>query len=82
MTYARPYDLLVVGELNVDLILTGDVVPQFGQVEKLLDDMTLCAGSSCAIFAAAAAKMGLRVLYASVVGDDAFGRFMLDALNA
>ncbi len=31
---ARPYDVLVVGELNVDIILTGDVVPAFGQVES------------------------------------------------
>jgi sugar/nucleoside kinase (ribokinase family) len=77
----RPYDLLVVGELNVDIILTGDVVPQFGQVEKLVDDLTICAGSSSAIFAAGAAKMGLRVLYASRVGDDLFGHYMLEALR-
>jgi len=82
LTRSRPYDVLVVGELNVDIILTGDVVPEFGQVEKLVDDLTVCAGASGGIFAASAAKMGLRVLYCSVVGDDPFGRFMLDALQA
>jgi hypothetical protein len=30
-------DILVVGELNPDLILRG-VVPEFGQVEKIVDD--------------------------------------------
>lgn len=77
---ARPYDVLVVGELNVDIILTGDVVPAFGQVEKLVDDLTVCAGASGAIFAAGAAKMGLAVRYGSTIGDDLFGRFMLGAL--
>lgn len=76
----RVYDVLIVGELNVDIILTGDVTPVFGQVEKIVDDLTVCAGSSSAIFAAAAAKMGLRVLFASRVGDDLFGQMMLREL--
>ncbi len=77
----RPYDVLVIGELNVDIILRGDVEPRFGQVEKLVDDMTLTPGSSAAIFAAGACKMGLRVLYVSVVGDDLLGHYMRDALR-
>ena len=77
----RPYDILVMGELNVDLVLTGDVVPEFGQVEKLVDDLAVCAGASSAIFAASAAKMGLSVLYISVVGDDLFGHFMVQSLK-
>lgn len=77
----RAFDVLIAGELNVDLILRGDVVPEFGQVEKLVDDLLLCAGSSAGIFAASAAKMGLRVLFAGVVGDDLFGHFMIEALR-
>jgi sugar/nucleoside kinase (ribokinase family) len=79
----RPYDLLVVGELNVDIIVRGgDIVPRFGQAEQLVEDLTVQPGSSGGIFAAAAAKMGLRVLYASVVGDDPFGHLMVAALQA
>ncbi|MGI5916994.1 MAG: carbohydrate kinase family protein [Anaerolineae bacterium] len=78
----RPYDLLIAGELNVDIILQGDVTPEFGQVEKLVDDLTVCAGGSASIFAAAAARMGLRVLYVSRVGDDLFGHYMIDAMRA
>lgn len=81
MSAQRPYDVLVVGELNVDIIVSGDVVPQFGQVEKLVDDVTVCAGASGAIFAACASRMGLRVLYCSVVGPDPFGHFMIEALR-
>ena len=36
------YDLLVVGEINPDLILRGDVTPAFGQVEQLVDDAAGC----------------------------------------
>ena len=78
----RDYDLLVVGELNPDLILKGNVDPEFGQVEKLVDDFTVAPGGSSSIFAASAARMGLKVLYASRVGDDVFGHYMIDALQA
>ncbi|MGI6375654.1 MAG: carbohydrate kinase family protein [Anaerolineae bacterium] len=78
----RDYDLLVVGELNPDLILKGNVDPEFGQVEKLVDDFTVAPGGSSSIFAASAVKMGLKVLYASRVGDDVFGHYMIDALQA
>lgn len=77
----RPYDLAIVGELNADILLTGDVTPVFGQVEKLVDDLSICAGASTGIFAAGAARMGLRVLLGSRVGDDLLGRFMVDALR-
>jgi sugar/nucleoside kinase (ribokinase family) len=75
-------DLLVVGELNVDLILAGDVTPAFGQVERLLDDATLTVGSSSAIFACGAARLGLRVAFAGTVGDDVLGHYMLRELAA
>ncbi len=76
------FDVLVLGELNVDLILSGDVTPAFGQVEKVVDDAVLTAGSSSAIFACGAARLGLRVAFAGMVGDDIFGRYMIDALQA
>ena len=75
------FDILVAGEINPDLILTGNVVPEFGQVEKLVDSATLTIGSSSAIFACGAARLGLRVAYIGVCGDDIFGRFMLDEIQ-
>src|SRR5512146_863355 len=75
------FDILVAGEINPDLILTGDVAPEFGQIEKLVDSATLAIGSSSAIFACAAARLGLRVAFVGVCGDDVFGRFMLDELQ-
>ncbi|MEZ4666412.1 MAG: carbohydrate kinase family protein [Anaerolineae bacterium] len=81
--YDQPiFDVVVIGELNTDLILSGDATPAFGQVEKLIDDATLTIGSSSAIFACGAARLGLRTAFIGKVGDDTFGRFMLESLNA
>ena len=82
MTSKHAFDILVAGEINPDLILTGDVVPAFGQVEKLVDSAALMIGSSSAIFACGAARLGLRVAFVGVYSDDIFGRFMLAELNA
>lgn len=79
--FSPTYDLAVIGEINPDLILSGDVVPRFGQAEQILSDMTLTIGSSAAIFACGAARLGLHVLFFGKVGDDEFGRFMLQAMQ-
>ena len=79
----RDFDLLVAGELNPDIIVSGeDVEPEFGQVERLVERIALTVGSSSAITACGAARLGLRVAFVGVVGDDPFGRWMLDALAA
>ena len=75
------YDILVAGEINPDLILTGDVIPAFNQAEKLVDTATLAVGSSSAIFACGAARLGLKVAFIGVCGDDTFGRFMIDEMK-
>ena len=75
------FDILVAGEINPDLILTGDVTPEFDQVEKLVDDAKLSIGSSSAIFACGAARLGLKVVFIGVCGKDVFGRFMLDEMH-
>jgi sugar/nucleoside kinase (ribokinase family) len=77
----RPFDILVAGEINPDLILSGNVIPEFGQVEKLVDHATLAIGSSSAIFACGAARLGLRVAFIGLCGEDLFGHFMLDEMQ-
>lgn len=75
------FDILVAGEINPDLILTGNVEPAFGQVEKLVENATLTIGSSSAIFACGAARLGLKVAFIGVCGDDTFGHFMRDEMK-
>lgn len=77
----KPFDLLIPGEINPDLILSGDVEPQFGQVEKLVASAVLTVGSSSVITACGAARLGLRVAFIGVCGDDVFGRFMLNEMQ-
>ena len=78
----RQFDLVVVGELNADLILTGDVIPAFGQIEKIVDDAHLVIGSSAAIMACGAAQLGLRVAMVGKVGTDELGRFLVRELES
>lgn len=75
------FDILVAGEINPDLILSGNVTPEFGQVEKIVDTAALTIGSSSVIFACGAARLGLKVAFIGVCGDDVFGRFMLDEMS-
>jgi sugar/nucleoside kinase (ribokinase family) len=78
----RPFDLLVVGEVNADVIVADpDPRPTFGQTERVVQDIRPAVGSSSVITAFAAARLGLRVAMVGVVGDDLFGRFMLDAMR-
>jgi sugar/nucleoside kinase (ribokinase family) len=74
-------DLLVVGDANPDVVLSGAprTLP-FGQHERLVDSATLTLGGSGAITACGAARLGLRTGFVGRVGKDALGQFTLDAL--
>ena len=77
----RELDVIVLGEINPDIVVSDpDPAPRFGQQERIVESITMTIGSSSAIAACGAARLGLRVAMVGVVGDDAFGRFMLDAL--
>jgi sugar/nucleoside kinase (ribokinase family) len=79
---SRPYDLVTFGDLCVDLIMTGeDIVPEFGQVEKLVGDYHLEMGGSCSIFACQAARLGMRVALLGRVGADMLGELMIDSMQ-
>jgi sugar/nucleoside kinase (ribokinase family) len=78
----KPYDVLVVGELNVDLILNQiDKFPEIGK-EVLADNMTLTMGSSSAIFASNLSTVGSRVAFIGRLGHDNFGDLILSSLQA
>ena len=75
------FDVLVAGEINPDLVLSGNVEPEFGQVEKMVGTAALTVGSSSAIFACGAARLGLKTAFIGKCGDDIFGRFMLEEMT-
>jgi sugar/nucleoside kinase (ribokinase family) len=74
-------DVLVIGDANPDLVLTGDVVPAFGQAETLVDVADLVLGGSAAIVACGLARLGVTTAIAATVGDDLFGGFVRDTLD-
>ncbi|HEY6977556.1 MAG TPA: carbohydrate kinase family protein [Chitinophagaceae bacterium] len=77
----KKFDVIVVGELNVDLILNQiDSFPEIGK-EKLADNMTLTLGSSSAIFASNLSALGMRVSFIGKIGNDIFGRFCREQLE-
>jgi sugar/nucleoside kinase (ribokinase family) len=79
----RDLDLLVLGDVNPDLVLSdASMEVAFGQAETLVDGAELTIGGSGAIMACAAARLGLRTALAGLVGQDEFGAFMLRAVSA
>jgi sugar/nucleoside kinase (ribokinase family) len=72
MKRQRKYDVLVVGELNIDLILNKiETFPTIGK-EILAEEMTVTLGSSSAIFANNLSILGSKVTYIGKVGKDSF----------
>lgn len=77
----RDIDILVVGEINPDIVVADpDPMPAFGEVERVVRSIQMTVGSSSAIMACGAARLDLRVAFCGVVGDDPFGRFMLEEM--
>ncbi|NLO07463.1 MAG: carbohydrate kinase family protein [candidate division WS1 bacterium] len=77
----RDYDVVVVGDLNIDLILSGlPRLPQFGE-EILARDVVRRIGGSAANFAVCCARLGLRVAFVANVGCDDFGDFLVRQLQ-
>ena len=74
-------DVLVIGELNVDILLNKiRSFPVIGQ-EILADEMTFTLGSSSAIFAANLASLGIGTSFCGMVGKDVFGKYIITELN-
>ena len=77
----KSFDVLVVGELNIDLILNQiDQPPVMGK-EALANAMILTLGSSSAIFASNLSTLGSRVGFSGKIGNDEFGNYVLSCLR-
>jgi sugar/nucleoside kinase (ribokinase family) len=77
---SKKFDVIVVGELNVDIILNGiESFPEIGK-EKLAGDMAVTLGSSSAIFAGNLSSLGVKVGFIGKTGDDNFGKLITDSL--
>lgn len=76
----KKYEVIAIGELNIDLILNRvDGEPEVGK-EKFAEDMILTLGSSTAIFAANIASLGTATGFVGMIGIDSFGDFTKSSL--
>ncbi len=77
----KKFDVLVVGELNVDIIL-NDIhgFPEVGK-EIIAQDLNMTLGSSSAIFASNLSALGANVAFVGKVGKDSFSDFVKDSLK-
>jgi len=76
------FDVVVAGELNLDLILYGLPEQLPTEREFLADGLMVTLGSSSAILAHNLAALGAHVGFASLIGDDPLGEIALQRLAA
>ena len=80
MKTRRTLEIIVAGEVNVDLILR-EVPPLELDKEKTAADMDLILGGSSSITVFNLARLGARVGFVGVLGEDFFGRFCEERLR-
>ena len=78
----RAFDVIVIGELNVDIILNDiDRFPEMGK-EILARKLDMTLGSSSAIFASNLSSLGSRVAFIGKTGKDSFATTVIESLQA
>ncbi|MGB7844244.1 MAG: carbohydrate kinase family protein [Candidatus Acidiferrum sp.] len=75
------FDVSVIGELNLDLILYGLPSELILEHEHLAKDLSITLGSSSAIFAHNLSCLGNKVGFSSAIGSDPFGEICLKRLG-
>jgi sugar/nucleoside kinase (ribokinase family) len=76
------FDVSVIGELNLDLIMYGLPETLALEREHLAKDLSITLGSSSAIFAHNLALLGNKVGFSSCIGDDPFGEICVQRLSS
>lgn len=75
------FDIAIVGEINLDLILYGLPAQMPTERELLASGFAVTLGSSSAILAHNLAALGSRVAFVTKVGDDSFGALAMERLR-
>lgn len=78
---SRPLDVLGIGYSATDYL---GIVPRYPDLDEKVEltQFTMQGGGPCATAMVTAARLGGRASYIGKMGDDDFGRFMLDELRA
>lgn len=73
-------DIVCVGDVNMDLVASVEKLPSLGS-EVMINDFQIATGGVAANIAVAFAKLGLSSAIISKIGNDYFGRKLLDGLK-
>ena len=77
----KKWDVIVAGELNIDIIMNGiHSFPEMGK-DIQADNFDFVMGSSSAIFACNIASLGAKVAFCGLIGKDYFGDYILEKLR-
>jgi sugar/nucleoside kinase (ribokinase family) len=76
----KPFDAIVVGEVNIDLVMWDIPMPE-NEKEKLAKDMHFTMGGSSAITAHNLSVIGSKVAFMGKTGYDIFGDFIIQKLK-
>lgn len=77
----KKFDVIAIGELNVDMVMTGlKSTPVIGR-EIIANDCSIVMGSSTAICACGISKLGLKTGFLGKLGRDSFGETILKGLD-
>lgn len=77
----KPLDIVIAGEINLDLILSGLPEEMPRERELLADGFTMTLGSSSAILAHNLARLGVSVGFICSLGSDPLGAIAFDYLR-
>ncbi|MFF2089345.1 carbohydrate kinase family protein [Paenibacillus sp. NPDC058174] len=81
MKAEKPYDVLLLGAGNIDIVVSGcNAIPDAGQ-EIRVPNISFHIGGGTALSGLGMAKLGMRPVITGIVGDDYCGRFIIDELN-
>lgn len=75
------WDAFIYGDVNVDIVIPGvDHFPLPGQ-EDVVDTMNTYVGGGAALFTLGLGKLGLKPVFQGTIGNDCYGKFILEELK-
>lgn len=77
----KKWDVYVYGDINSDLVIPNvEKFPEPGQEDEV-DVMETFVGGGAALFTLGIGKLGLRPVFQGTIGDDCYGRMILEELE-
>ncbi len=78
---AKKWDVFIYGDVNVDIVIPGvEHFPMPGQ-EDVVEIMDTYIGGGAALFAMGLGKLGLYPVFQGIIGDDCYGKYILEKLK-